>query len=415
MLTARIPEFDAFTNIVTPKIDPDYKKIPPPYLESALALVSNEQYLFELSPFDKKEVANFILKYDDGSKSMSEREFEQYSSQIYEQSRGFPMIAIFLVLQLGLEKHINSIIKDYLNNVNSLTAMIICSVLSLSNIRISDTLLDELKIIKYCYDSINITLVRYDDKSWQTIHTKWDKEFLILLFKSNEAFYNNIQYLSNAFNYIFALKKSNISYLSLLTLYRTTFKIFPDVINKINIRAYLNNEEKSNLIAVIGNEYFNLKEFGKALEFSKSALVINPGNASAYSIGGDALYFSGKFEEAAEMHRKAIELEPNILGHHINLIRSLRKFSYSDAITAADAAVEKFKENTNPDLKMALFNNVGTVFLSEKNFIEARNFLRQSNKAKKRGCLFRKSKVITGWRYSEASNEPLSISAALQR
>jgi hypothetical protein len=247
--------------------------------------------VFELPPFSKEEAKDFILKNDENSKKLSPEEFEKYSTRLYEQSQGYPIILFFLTLHLGLEAHIRLVKREYLGEDNTLIAMIACSLLSLSNIKITDKNLQEMDLIQDCNFLINKTL-RKDDGKWLTIHTKWDEEFLMSLFKTSNDYYNNIKHLKSALQRIVDLKTDEITYPVLLQTYGIAIKLFPsDPFDEIKPPDYFTDEKKSYLYSDVAQKYFEIKKYSKAIDLCNIASSINPDNWNAFSVAGNSYHF----------------------------------------------------------------------------------------------------------------------------
>jgi len=98
----------------------------------------------------------------------------------------------------------------------------------------------------------------------------------------------------------------------------------------------------------IGDEYFQKRQYEKAIESFKQAARLNPDNAMAHSNIGLAYYESGKHAEAIEPLKCAISLKPDYVNAHYILGAAYHK------VSEKDAALEQHKILQRLDPKRAL-------------------------------------------------------------
>ncbi len=95
----------------------------------------------------------------------------------------------------------------------------------------------------------------------------------------------------------------------------------------------------------LGNDYFDLGNYDKALEAYTNALKIDPSNADVMTDMGIAYRRVGKPKEAVSSFRKALEVDPNHTTALFNLGIVLRDDfkDYAGALKAWEAFLEKAK------------------------------------------------------------------------
>lgn len=79
------------------------------------------------------------------------------------------------------------------------------------------------------------------------------------------------------------------------------------------------NEVLSHAYKNLGNAYNGLKQFNEAADVLKRAAEIEPNNASAHFNLGLALYNGRRYSEAIEAYKAVIKLRPELAGAHYNL------------------------------------------------------------------------------------------------
>jgi hypothetical protein len=75
--------------------------------------------------------------------------------------------------------------------------MLVCSLLDIVSLPITDELLQNMEFLKEAYSLENATLYQPATGSWKTIHPRWDIELLSFLYNQGdkEQIYDNKQYL----------------------------------------------------------------------------------------------------------------------------------------------------------------------------------------------------------------------------
>jgi hypothetical protein len=160
------------------------------HISSLLYLTRNRDNIYEIPPFTIEETKNFILRYDEKLDAKSKSRIDSIAEERDKEAKGNVFLIKCFTLQHSLQDHIIKILRDYLSTQDKLETMLICALVSLSNITISEALMKRLGIMSNAVRLKGITLSRINDTIWQTIHKKWDNEFFNLLF-SGEPNYNS--------------------------------------------------------------------------------------------------------------------------------------------------------------------------------------------------------------------------------
>lgn len=99
------------------------------------------------------------------------------------------------------------------------------------------------------------------------------------------------------------------------------------------------NDERSHTL--LGNNYFVLQEYDKAIAEYQKALTINPGYSPVYNQMGYSYRFLGNFEEAEKAFQKYIELIPDAPNPYDSYAELLMKMGrYDESITQYQKALE---------------------------------------------------------------------------
>ena len=160
------------------------------HISSLLYLTRKRDNIYEIPPFTIEETKNFILRYDEKLDAKSKSRIDSIAEERDKEAKGNVFLIKCFTLQHSLQDHIIKILRDYLSTQDKLETMLICALVSLSNITISEALMKRLGIMSNAVRLKGITLSRINDTIWQTIHKKWDNEFFNLLF-SGEPNYNS--------------------------------------------------------------------------------------------------------------------------------------------------------------------------------------------------------------------------------
>ena len=159
IITARIPEFDRF-------VEQRLSKVQEIYSRSIRKLIDNHSsFRYDLPLFTKNEIKEFIIKYDKSLKTsivirfvtglfdkftaeMREKIYEQISKIIFDNTKGHPLLVKFYVLKEGLTNDVKYRFDRHLNdNEEKIKVMLICSLLNISSLPITDELLEKMRVL----------------------------------------------------------------------------------------------------------------------------------------------------------------------------------------------------------------------------------------------------------------------------
>lgn len=330
ILTASRPEYDL---LIDPhrglaKVPLEYRSAIQYFRDQSNKKDSNLKY--EIPFFTNHEIKGFFRKYKEIS-SIKEEELEK----IYKDTKGHPIMVKFSVLGNGLYndveiRYLNYLIKkeNTLPDPSKIQTILVCSLLNISNLQITDQLLIDMEVKKFA-NKLRHALLYYNeyDSTWKTIHPRWDIELLSFLYniEIDEDIIEERQiYLKNAIDSIFSLKDEQISASVIESLYifasvtiNGIIKIPIDVVENIlknRIPDYINKRKRSYLFAlVIAYSYVLLEKYDYALTKCVKATEIDPTFADAWYNQGYIHEKLNNSMEAIKSYTKTIELHRIIL------------------------------------------------------------------------------------------------------
>ena len=359
ILAARLPEFEFFQQ----------KDIEHLYLQSLRKLMSKkEKFIYYLPNFDQEDIYNFIKKYgnvNDLNKIYFQNKPEQFaiiierlSKIIYQETKGVPILVKFLVLREGLAEDVFNRYNRYLaRDANNLTTMLVCSLLDLSGLQISENILKDKGLLEFAYNLDRATLY-YNSETfeWKTIHPRWDIELFSLLFKetNKKLLFERKIYLEKAILTILSIENENVTnpehirisiieLLYLLVKSKVISLIIIDNIIKEQIPFYIKDKNKIYYLyaTVIAPTYLDFGKYDEAIITCDEAIDINPNYINAWNNKGNGLDYLGKYDEALACYNKALEIDPK---HEItwnnkgNTLFRIRK--YDEALACYNKALE---------------------------------------------------------------------------
>ena len=126
-----------------------------------------------------------------GQKSMYMKIY--ISENIYHDAAGHPLMVKFSVFG---EEDLKPMWKEYENYLRDpgqseeafamkMTTMLVCSLLDIAGLPISEELLEDMDLLNYAVDLEGATLYSQPVIGWKTIHPKWDIEWLSYLYDPN--------------------------------------------------------------------------------------------------------------------------------------------------------------------------------------------------------------------------------------
>ncbi|MGC2684069.1 MAG: hypothetical protein WA323_19590, partial [Candidatus Nitrosopolaris sp.] len=110
----------------------------------------------------------------------------------------------FSLFRQGLRHDVRERHDRYLKSASQMKAMLICSLLDIPSLKITDTILERCSLLNSAYYIHGATLYRSSEGTWKTIHTRWDEELLSMLYnEENKAILlDRIPCLQDAINSI---------------------------------------------------------------------------------------------------------------------------------------------------------------------------------------------------------------------
>ena len=388
LLAARIPEYDSFVEGRLNQVGEGK--------ESIRKYNNDNKFRYDLPFFTKDEVKGFIKKYDgkefflhikdpSGKYDVSaenEKSLSNLSERIFENTRGHPIMVRFFLLGHGLRTDIGRRYSDYLgSDFKRLQAMLVCSLLHIGSLPITDELLQQIGLLREAYDLEHATLYQPSKGYWKTIHPRWDEELFSFLYNESEGgrLLDNKQYLKTALDSVFKEEKISAteerSYSVIGIIYDIAARGFIplDIVESvISIPSYFTNEKKSELYTFyISAAYYELKKYREAIDKLDEALRLNSRNDTAYNKKGLALMKFGRYDEAVQCFDRSLEIEPNVASVWMNRGNALddsRK--YEVAINSYCKALEV---EIHPIFTAEIWNNLGMCFDNLGAYEAARN------------------------------------------
>jgi tetratricopeptide (TPR) repeat protein len=318
VMTARKPEFDWLLNGLE-EVEEEIRK-------SIRKLYADSNFIYQLPYFNKEEIKEFIKRY---SGTVDEKIIDKRAEDIYNYTKGDPVMVKFSVFGKGLEQDVAEMSDRYLRSKVERKTMLICSLLDISNTEITDNLLEKCGIVETAHNLDGSILRRNSDGTWNTKHPRWDLELFSFLYKENNRalLERRKQDLKDSLITLYSMKKEDIIYLAVQTLYSIAAQnfvpinlvesVFQQSISQIS--RYLSKEKQSNLYTYhIADAYYELRKYGEAIDKLGEALRLNSLNVTAYNIKGIALMKLGRYSEAIECFDKALEIDPTLASLWMN-------------------------------------------------------------------------------------------------
>jgi tetratricopeptide (TPR) repeat protein len=330
VLTARNPEFDWFVNDRLNTVEELYR-------QSIRKFIQIPQYRYNIEAFTKADIENFIEKYQQPKQEqehlqkqqvtesiLSKEKLSDLATKIFDNTKGHPIMVKFYVFGKGLEEDVQDRYYRYLfdqstsqNDIIRTQTMLVCSLLDIGNIPITDKLLEEMNLLSHAYNLEHALLYQQSEGLWKTIHPRWDMELLFFLYnvKNKGILSKRIEYLKTAIDSIFNVSNEYITATTIQTLYDiASFNNIPINVIKtiIYMPDYLSNKTKCNLyIFAIVPSYRRLQMYPETLNNCNKALELEPNNVDILNLKTLSLIFIKRYDEALECSNRVIKLNPN--------------------------------------------------------------------------------------------------------
>jgi tetratricopeptide (TPR) repeat protein len=355
IITARLPEFDWFTNDRLNKIDELYR-------QPIIKFIQQPELQYELGAFTKEDIEGFIKMYGNPLVSSLNESIQDIASTILDETKGNPILVKFHILGNGLIEDVRDRYYRYLDIDSSLSSsianiktMLIGSLLDIASLPITDQLLEKMELLESAYSLENAILYRNSNGTWKTIHPKWDMELLSFLYdqKNKGILFKRKEILKSSLDSLFDLREERITTSIIQTVYDMASLdiISIDVVESTTILPeYLDNKTKSYLylftiattyrllqiypkMMICGQKALSLEpndtdilnanalflystmQYDQALEYCDKSIAINPTDTSAWTNKGLALNGLKKYDEAQACWKKAIEIDDNYINY----------------------------------------------------------------------------------------------------
>ncbi len=361
LLSARQPEYRSLLEKGKFTLEDNYRHA----IESLF--VNAPVYNYEINPFSESEIKEFVTKYKEYlPENRKQKSIEENAKEIFEETGGSPIMVKFSVFGKGLREDVEDRYGRYLlvdanrekPDSNRIRTVIICSLFHISTLQMTDELLDKMGLLAYANDLDRAILYLNPDKTWTTLHPRWDEELLAYLFGKNTS-KNLIKTrrddLSSAVQSIF----THCDESSILTLVNTLYAtiafnkfISIDIISGILpvIPDGFSDDFKLKIYTlVIGITHDSLRRHQEAIGWYDKALEIDPNYVDALNNKGVALGNLGKYEEVITCNDKILKIDPNYVDALNNKGVALGNLGkYEEEIHCYDEVLAIDPNNINP-------------------------------------------------------------------
>ena len=360
LITARMPEFELFVKYRLDSVQEGIRK-------SIRKLVGSTLFRYNV-PFSKDDIKEFIKLYEG---IIDEGIIEKRSQEIYYYAKCDPIMVKFSVFGQGLDKDVEEMYDRYLRSEQRIKTMLICSLLDVSNIKITDSILSHCGILKEANYLNGATLYRSPQGLWRTKHPRWAEELLSFLYNeiSVTQAEDRMQDLKDSLIALCSMKKEDITFLAVGTLYSIAAQGFLpiDLVESVfrqlisQLPTFLSDEKKTSLYtSYVADAYYQLKKYQEAIDKLDEGLALNPRNTTAYSIKGLALMKFRRYHEAVECFDKALDIDPQNASVWMNRGNALDDSErYEEAIQSYRKALEMEIESS---LAALVWNNLGICY-----------------------------------------------------
>jgi hypothetical protein len=181
-----------------------------------------------------EEIRDFIRLYlenkDDG-------EVDKMSKEVYDYTIGDPIMVKFAVLGKGLEQDVEEMYDRYLKPQQEMKTMLICSLLDISNIAITDRMIELCGVRESALHLNGSILHRSAEGLWRTKHPRWDRGLFSFLYGNNTRITmsnRRKQDLKDSLYAIFDLREETVTYSAIMTLVVDPTK---DTVHKVIVDA----------------------------------------------------------------------------------------------------------------------------------------------------------------------------------
>jgi GTPase SAR1 family protein len=311
IITARLPEFRWLLDQLD-KVQEELRK-------SIRKLTGDEEkFIYHLPYFTKREIRDFIKKY---LENIDNGEADEKSREVFDSTRGDPIMIKYNVLGQGLEQDVEEMSYRYLEPPQEMKTMLICSLLDVSNIPVTDRMLKQCGVLESAYHLNGSILNRNAEGLWTTKHPRWDQALFSFLYGSNNTRTlqpnRRKQDLKDSLVAIYKMREEKVVYSAISSLvYMVRQNLVPlelfIIVFKESISRRplsLSNEMVSSVFVKISGCYSALEDYQSELDSLSEALTWNPDNVGAHMSKGTALIELARNDEAVESLDKALDID----------------------------------------------------------------------------------------------------------
>ena len=182
LLTARLPEYRWLLERKLSEIDAQS------YRDAIELFDENSDLKYEIPFFNEEECRSFIKYYQDNlSDEKKTKSIDENARDIFNDTAGHPVMVKFSVLGEGLMKDVRNRYFLYLHdektpNNKKMQTVFVCSLFHISTLQITDELLDKMGLLVYANDLDRAILYNNPNKTWTTLHPRWDVELNVIPF-----------------------------------------------------------------------------------------------------------------------------------------------------------------------------------------------------------------------------------------
>lgn len=213
ILTARTPEFDWLLK--------GHENIEEKIRKSIEKLCAERNFIYQLPYFTKEEVKELIKRY------LRRKVVGKITEEIYSSTKGDPVMVKFSILDRRLEQDVAKISGHYLRSPTERKAMLICSILEISDTEITDTLLEKCGILETVHN-LDGSVLHNSDGSWKTEGQRWVLKLFSFFFnnKSGTQLEERKQDLKDSLIALYNLREEKITYSAIKALHYIVDKNF---------------------------------------------------------------------------------------------------------------------------------------------------------------------------------------------
>lgn len=262
IVTARTPDLQVFIQDKLSLVKDDGIR------DAVRIIASSNRYSHTMNYFNEQEVKGFLEKYS----NLQGSELDIKAKEIFKETSGNPVIVRSFALGPGaLEKDVEDKLMPYLGDSTDeirskkLQTLILCSLLTITEQKISDELLKKCGYYKQALE-LEGNLLRRESSSgyWQSIHAAWWLILLRFLFKDElipRIMEQRKEALMETMERLFSLRNDEITFSTIDLVYaleQISWVPLSITDSAIHVPEYLSVEKKHNLHSTLDIAYLRL-------------------------------------------------------------------------------------------------------------------------------------------------------------